>query len=40
MVKTLECGILVSKFELHLRNYNHFQTNTLGMNPHILLAMN
>ena len=40
MVKVLECGILVSGFELQLRYYVHIRTNTLrkGMNPLILLA--
>ena len=41
MVKALDCGIVVSKFELQSRYYVHFRTNTLGkgMNPLILLAM-
>ena len=30
MVKTLDCGIIVSEFELQSRNYVHFRTNTLG----------
>ena len=35
MVKVLDCGIVVSKFELQSRYYVHFQTNTFGkgMNP-------
>ena len=41
MVKTLNCGIIVSEFKLQLCYYVHFQTNTLGkgMNPLILPAM-
>ena len=30
MVKAVECGIVVSEFELQSRYYVHFQTNTLG----------
>ena len=30
MVKELNYGIVVSKFELQLRYYVHFRTNTLG----------
>ena len=35
MVKALDYGIVVSEFELQLRYYVHFRTNTLGkgMNP-------
>ena len=35
MVKALDCGIIVSMFELQSHYYVHFQTNTLGkgMNP-------
>ena len=29
MVKTLDCGIVVSEFELQSRYYVHFRTNTL-----------
>ena len=41
MVKVMDSGIIVSMFELHLRYYIHFRTNTLGkgMNPFILPAM-
>ena len=41
MVKAMDCGIVVSEFELQLRYYVHFRTNTLGkgMNPLILSAM-
>ena len=41
MVKAMDCEIIVSEFELQLRYYVHFQTNTLekGMNPLILRAM-
>ena len=40
-VKAMDCGIIVSKFELHPHYYIHFRTNTLGkdMNPLILPAM-
>ena len=34
MVKAMDCGIGVSKFELQLHYYVHFQTNLVkGMNP-------
>ena len=41
MVKAMDCGIEVSEIELHLHNYVHFWTNTLGkgINPRILPAM-
>ena len=41
MVKALDCGIVVSEFELQSQYGMHFRTNTLGkgMNPLILLAM-
>ena len=41
MVKAQDCGIVASEFELQLRYYVHFRTNTLGkdMNPLILPAM-
>ena len=41
MVKVMDCGIVVSEFELQLRCYIHFPANTLGkdMNPFILPAM-
>ena len=41
IVKVLDCGIVVSEFELQLHYYVHFQTNTLGkgMNLLILPAM-
>ena len=41
MVKALDCGIVVSEFELQSRHYVYFRTNTLGkgMNPLILPAM-
>ena len=41
MVKTLDCRIVVSEFELQSRYYDHFRTNTLaeGMNRLILPAM-
>ena len=37
----MDCGIVVSEFELQSRYYVHFRTNTLGksMNPLILPAM-
>ena len=39
MVKALDCGIVVSEFELQSHYYVHFRTNILGkgMNPFILL---
>ena len=41
MVKTMDCGIVVSEFVLQSHYYVHFQANTLGkgMNPLILPAM-
>ena len=41
MVKAMDCGIVVSEFELQSRYYVHFRTNTpgKGMNPLILPAM-
>ena len=41
MVKALDCGIVVSEFELQLHYYVHFRTNTHGkdMKPLILQAM-
>ena len=41
MVKAMDCGIVVSEFELQSRYYVHFRANTLGkgMNPLILPAM-
>ena len=41
MVKSIECKILVSEFELQSRYYVHFQTHTIGkgMNPLMLPAM-
>ena len=30
MFKVLDCGIVVSEFDLHLHYYVHFTTNTLG----------
>ena len=41
MVKAMDCGIVVSEFELNFLNYVHFQANTLGkvMNLLILPAM-
>ena len=41
MVKSMNCGIIVSEFVLQSRYYVHFQANTLGigMNPLILPAM-
>ena len=41
MVKSMNCGIVVSEFELHLYYYSHFRTNTPGkiMNLRILPAM-
>ena len=41
MVKAMDCGIVVSKFELQSQYDVHFQTNTpgKGIKPLILLAM-
>ena len=41
MVKAMDFGMSISEFELCLRYYVHFQTNTLrkGMNLFILPAM-
>ena len=41
IVKAMDCGIVVSEFELQSRHYVHFRPNTLGkgMNPLILPAM-
>ena len=41
MVKTMDCEIVVSEFELQLRYYVHFRANTLGkgMNPFMFPAM-
>ena len=41
MVKGLDCEIVVCEFEIQLRYYLHFQTNTLGkdMSSLILSAM-
>ena len=41
MVKTMDCGIVVSEFVLQSRNYLHFRANILGkgMKPLILPAI-
>ena len=41
MVRAMDCGIVLSEFELQLRYYVHFRANTLGkgMNPLIFPAM-
>ena len=41
MVEAMDCGIVVSEFELQSRYYVHFRTNALGesMNPLILAAI-
>ena len=41
MVKAMDCGIVVSEFELQSHYYVNFRANTLGkgMNPIILPAM-
>ena len=41
MVKAMDCGIVVSEFELEFHYYVPFQSNTVGkgMNPLILPAM-
>ena len=35
MIKAVDCGVAVSEFELQLRYYVYFRTNTVGkdMNP-------
>ena len=40
MVKAMDCGLVVSEFELQSRYYVHFRANTLGKdtNPLILSA--
>ena len=37
MVKAMDCGIVVSEFELQSRYYIHFQTNTLGKGMNALI---
>ena len=41
MVKAMDCGIVISEFELQSRYYVHFRTNAhgKGMNPLILPVM-
>ena len=41
IVKAMDCGIVVSEFELQSRYYVHFRANTFvkGMNPFILLVI-
>ncbi len=41
MVKSMDCGIVVSEFVLQSRYYVHFRANTLGkgMNPLISLQL-
>ena len=41
MVTAMDCGIVVSEFNLQLRYYVHFRANSFGkgMNPLILQAM-
>ena len=41
MVKAMDCGILLSEFELQSPYYIHFRANTVGkgMNPLILPSM-
>ena len=41
MVKAMDCGIVISEFELQSHYYVHFRTNTLGkgMNPIIFPAL-
>ena len=41
IIKAIDWGIVISKFELHSRYYVHFRKNTIGkgMNPLILPAM-
>ena len=37
MVKVMDCGIVVSKFELQSRYYDHVRTNTLGKSMNLLI---
>ena len=37
MVKVLDCGIVLSEFELQSRYYVYFQTNTLGKGMSLLI---
>ena len=37
IVKVMDCGIVVSKYELQLRYYIHFRTNTLGKDMTLLI---
>ena len=41
MIKAIDCGIVVSEFELQSRYYVYFRTNNLGkgMKPLVLPAM-
>ena len=41
MIKTLDCGIVISEIEIQSRNNVHVQTNTLekDMNPLILPSL-
>ena len=41
MVKAIECGIVISEFELKSHHYVHFKTNTIrkGMKPLIPITM-
>ena len=37
MVKAMDCGIVVSEFELQSRYYVHFRANTLGKCMNLLI---
>ena len=37
MIKVLDYGIVVSEFELHSRDYVHFQPNTFGKGMNTLI---
>ena len=37
MVKAIDCGIVVSGFELQSRYYVHFRTNTLGKDMKLII---
>ena len=37
LVKAMDCGIVVSEFELQSRYYVHFRVNTLGKGMNVLI---
>ena len=38
VVDLLDCNIVINRFELQLRSYIHFQTNTLGNGMNFLIS--